>query len=97
MSDILNNSNSESLRDFCNELQKFGVDIVSEMNDFFKKHQQMHNYWSGEQYDQFTEQFRILCLNTHNEVREMLELVKRARAKADELDVASAVKLDIKK
>ena len=97
MSEILNNSNSESLRQFCNELQKFGVDIVNEMSEFFKNHQKMGQYWSGEQYNQFTEQFQVLCMKTYNEVTAMLELVQRARAKADEFDVASGVKLDIQK
>ena len=97
MTDILNNSNSQSLREFCDALEKFGADITDEMNEFFKAHQKMGRYWSGEQYDQFTEQFRVLCVNTYNEVQEMLALVKKARQKADEFDVASGVNLDIMK
>ena len=97
MTDILNNSNSQSLREFCGELERFGAEITVEMDEFFKTHKKMSKYWSGEQYDQFTEQFRVLCLNTYNEVQEMLKLVKKARAKADEFDVASGVNLDIMK
>ena len=95
--EILNNSNPQSLRDYATQLKAFCVSTLNAMDDFYKHHLQANKYWQGNQYDQYTEQFKVLCKKVEEEIRHLMEFRKLILAKADELERKQNVNLDIMK
>ncbi len=93
--DILNNSNPESLREYADQIKKFSILTLNSMDDFFDHHLKANRYWQGNQYDQYTEQFRILCKKVEQEIRELMEFRKKILLKADELERKQNINLDI--
>ena len=97
MENIINGSTPEGLREYAEAIKIFCVEIHNEMSVFFQNHLKMNKYWQGEQYDQFTEQFRILCQKTEKEVQQLMALRKIILNKADELEKSLSIELDIQK
>jgi uncharacterized protein YukE len=86
-------STPEGLRNYARELGSFCQRLKDEMRDFYNAHLKMHDYWQGDQYDQFTEEYRTLCQKINSEITELDGLRIYLLKKADELETARKIQL----
>lgn len=55
MAQVIKNSDPQAMHDMAKAIRRYADELSKDLQRLANKHAAMHAYWSGEQYDRFTE------------------------------------------
>lgn len=92
-SQSIKNSSPEALEAYAGRLEQFINNVAEYMISIKKTHENMHEFWSGDQYDNFTDYIDSVTDEIKKQLIDLDHTKKFIREKAVKLRTARGVKI----